>query len=94
MQKQVKTDPQTYAVNLRIRGDIRALIDSAAQMYGKTRSDFMIEAARKSAEDALLDQTFVHVDKETYHHFLNILDQKPDNAGFNRLMKAHTLWAQ
>jgi len=92
MQKQSMPDIQTHAVNLRIRGDIRALIDRAAQMHGKTRSDFMIEAARKSAEDALLDQTFVRVDKETYDHFLNVLDQPPQGEGFNRLMKAHNLW--
>ena len=94
MQKQFIPDIKTHAVNLRIRGDIRGLIDRAAQMCGKTRSDFMIEAARKSAEDALLDQTFVRVSKETYDHFLNILDQPPSDAGFKRLMKAHKLWEQ
>ena len=94
MQRQSMPDTQTHAVNLRIRGDIRSLIDRAAQMYGKTRSDFMIDAARKSAEDALLDQIFVRVDKETYDHFLNVLDQPPSGEGFNRLMKVHKLWEQ
>ncbi len=94
MQKPITPDIQTHAVNLRIRGDIRSLIDRAAQVYGKTRSDFMIEAARKSAEDALLDQTFVRVDKKTYEQFLNVLDQPPSGEGFNRLMKAHNLWAE
>lgn len=94
MQKPITPDIQTHAVNLRIRGDIRSLIDRAAQVYGKTRSDFMIEAARKSAEDALLDQTFVRVDKKTYEQFLNVLDQPPSGEGFNRLMKAHKLWAE
>lgn len=92
MQKQIPPDIQTHAVNLRIRGDIRSLIDTAARMHGKTRSDFMIEAARKSAEDALLEQTFVRVDKKTYDHFLNVLDRQPSGAGFNRLMKDHKLW--
>lgn len=93
MQKSITPDIQTHAVNLRIRGDIRSLIDRAAQAHGKTRSDFMIEAARKSAEDALLDQTFVRVDEETYKHFLHILDQPPSGEGFNRLMRQHKLWS-
>lgn len=83
---------QTHAVNLRIRGDIRALIDRAAQAHGKTRSDFMIDAARRAAEEALLDQTLVRVDQQTYEHFLAVLDQPPTGAGFERLMRASTPW--
>jgi uncharacterized protein (DUF1778 family) len=48
----------------------------------------MIEAARKSAEDALLDQPFMRVDKPTYEHFLAVLDKPASGEGFNRLMKA------
>jgi uncharacterized protein (DUF1778 family) len=94
MQRHTPTEAQTHAVNLRIRSDIRSLIDRAARAQGRTRSDFMIEAARKSAEDALLDQTLVRVDRKTYDHFLRVLDQPPSNAGFNRLMKARKPWAR
>ena len=87
-----ETEP-TCAVNLRVRRDIRALIDRAAKAHGKTRSDFMIEAARKAAEDALLDQTLVRVDQETYDHFLSVLDQSPNSLEFSRLMQAHKPWA-
>eukprot|EP01030_Chromulinospumella_sphaerica_P031244 gene31244-31850_t len=48
----------TKAVNLRVREDIRDLIDSAAHAQGRSRSDFMIEASRRAAEEALLDQTY------------------------------------
>ncbi len=86
------TDVSTYAVNLRVRGDIRALIDRAAKAHGKTRSDFMIDAARRAAEDALLDQTLVRVDQETYEHFLRALDLSPNGEGFKRLMQAPRPW--
>ena len=82
------------AVNLRIREDIRALIDRAAKVHGKSRSDFMIEASRRAAEEALLDQTLVRVDKDAYQHFLKVLDQPPRNKGFERLMKAAKPWAK
>jgi len=82
----------TCPVNLRVRPDIRSLIDRAAKANGKTRSDFMIEASRRAAEDALLDQTLVRVDQETYNHFLDVLDKPPGGAGFHRLMQAHKPW--
>lgn len=84
----------THAVNLRIRGDIRSLIDEAARVNGKTRSDFMIDAARRAAEDALLDQTLIRVDRKTYHHFLAVLDQPPNGVGIKRLMKVRKPWVK
>ncbi len=56
---QTSTDIQTQAVNLCVRRDIRSLIDRAANAQVKTRSDFMIDAARRAAEEFLLDQTLV-----------------------------------
>lgn len=85
-------DPQTYTVNLRVRTEIRALIDQAAKAQGKTRSEFMIDAARRAAEEFLLDQTLVRVDQQTYDHFLEVLDQPPGGEGFERLMAAPKPW--
>lgn len=79
-------------VNLRIREDVRVLIDRAAKIRGKTRSDFMIDAAYRAAEDTLLDQTLVKVDAESYQQFLDMLDRPPGGEGFERLMKAPRPW--
>ena len=87
------TNNQTRAVNLRVRIDTRELIDRAAKAHGKSHSEFMIDAARRAAEDALLDQTLVRVDPKTYDHFLKVLDQLPNGEGFDRLMKARKPWA-
>jgi uncharacterized protein (DUF1778 family) len=84
----------THAVNLRIRQDVRTLIDRAAKAQSKSRSDFMIDAARRAAEDTLLDQTFLRVDAPTYAHFLDVLDSPPQNAGFERLMNARKPWVR
>lgn len=85
-------DKQTQAVNLRVRPEIRTLIDQAAKAQGKTRSEFMIDAARRAAEESLLDQTLVRVDQQTYDHFLEVLDQPPSGEGFERLMSAPKPW--
>lgn len=88
----IANETQTRAVNLRVREDTRTLIDRAAQSQGKSRSEFMIDAARRAAEEALLDQTLVRVDSDTYAHFLNVLDKPPRGAGYKRLMKATKPW--
>lgn len=82
----------TRAVNLRVREDVRSLIDRAARAQGRSRSDFMIEAARRAAEEALLDQTLVQVDKATYDRFVAALDRPPSGEGFDRLMAAPKPW--
>ena len=43
-------------LNVRIKPEDRSLIDRAAHLLGKSRTDFLLEAGRRAAEDALLDQ--------------------------------------
>lgn len=87
-----RTPPGTRPVNLRVREDLRDLIDRAARSHGKSRSEFMIDAARRAAEDALLDQAFVRVDGAAFAHFAEVLDAPPGGAGYERLMSARTPW--
>jgi uncharacterized protein (DUF1778 family) len=87
-----KSDAHAKPINLRIREDVRATIDRAARIRGKTRSDFMVDAAYRAAEDTLLDQTLVKVDSESYHHYLAVLDRPPEGEGFDRLMNAPRPW--
>ncbi|MGO4835426.1 DUF1778 domain-containing protein [Rhizobiaceae sp. 2RAB30] len=86
------TDSHAKPVHLRIREDVRKVIDRAASIRGKSRTDFMIDAAYRAAEDALLDQTLVRVDEDSYRHYLSILDQPPGGEGFERLMSAPRPW--
>lgn len=83
---------QARPVNLRIREDVRQVIDRAARLRGKTRSNFMIDAAFRAAEEALLDQALIEVDAETYRRYLEILDQPPGGEGYERLMRAPKPW--
>jgi uncharacterized protein (DUF1778 family) len=46
------------------------LIDRAAKLVGKNRTDFVLDAARHSAEDALLDRTAFEVSPKAYAEFL------------------------
>jgi uncharacterized protein (DUF1778 family) len=55
------------SVNLRI----------AAAILGKTRTEFMVESARRQAVDVLLDQRLLTLDSDRYDAFLRALDHPP-----------------
>ena len=61
-------------LNLRIAAHDRNLIDRAAQSSGKTRTDFILGAARRAAEETLLDQSLFLVSQSSYAKFLAMLD--------------------
>lgn len=62
------------SINLRIETQTRQLIDDAATVLGKTRTEFMVEAARRQAIDVLLDQRLFVLDPEGYEAFIHALD--------------------
>jgi len=64
-------------LNLRIKAEERSLIDRAAQSVGKTRTTFILDAARTAAEETLLDRTLLAVPAEAYQAFLDRLDATP-----------------
>jgi uncharacterized protein (DUF1778 family) len=65
------------ALNIRIKPQMRELIDRAAQLSGKNRTDFVLDAARRAAEDTLLDRTVFTVSPAAYRQFLTRLDAPP-----------------
>jgi uncharacterized protein (DUF1778 family) len=69
--------PRRDTLNLRIKPQERGLIDRAAALTGKTRTDFVLEAARQAAEEALLDRTVFAVSPDVYATFLARLDEPP-----------------
>ncbi len=65
------------SINLRIEANTRQLIDDAAAILGKTRTEFMIESARRQAIDVLLDQRLFVLDPERHNAFAHALDNPP-----------------
>lgn len=70
MNSQVKDTP----INIRAKPQQRQLIDRAAALVNKTRTDFILEVACREAEDLLLDQRMFHLTDEQYNHFIEILE--------------------
>ena len=65
------------AINLRALPEQRDLIDQAASLLGKNRSDFMLEAACERAQAVLLDQVFFSLDADRFRQFNALLDAPP-----------------
>ena len=81
------------AINLRALPEQRDLIDHAAALLGKNRSDFMLEAACRQAEDVLLDQTYFALDPKAFASFQALLDNPPPPSDrLLRTLKAKAPW--
>jgi uncharacterized protein (DUF1778 family) len=81
------------AINLRALSEQRDLIDHAASLLGKNRSDFMLEAACERAQSVLLDQVFFGLDGDKFQQFTAMLDAPPSpNEGLERLMAVKPPW--
>ncbi len=81
------------AINLRALPEQRELIDHAASLLGKNRSDFMLEAACERAKLVVLDQVFFTLDAEKFEQFAALLDAPPTpNPGLERLMAVKPPW--
>jgi len=79
------TETKRETLNIRIKADVRDLIDRAAKSRGKNRTDFILESARAAAEDALLDQVIMAVTPQACAQFLTRLDMPPNAS--DRLRK-------
>lgn len=69
------------------------MIGQAAAAQGKKRSESMLEASRRAAEEAQLDMTLLRVDRKTYTRFVELLDRPPQpNEAPRKLLQQKAQW--
>lgn len=89
----VKPAPRE-TLNLRIPAAERGLIDRAAKSAGTTRTDFILTAARRAAEQELLDRSIFLVSPAAYSKFLALLDAPPQpSERLRQTLAAMPPWA-
>jgi uncharacterized protein (DUF1778 family) len=89
------TASRTSKINLRVAPDRLDLIDRAAKILGKTRTDFILDTAATAAQDTILDQRIIHLDPETYAFFIAELDRPPRyNPGLAKLFARKAPWEE
>jgi len=80
-------------INLRAQAPQRNLIDQAARVTGKTRTEFMLEAACEKAQQVLLDQTVFSLDSDRFQRFQALLDAPVENGvGLSKLLDRKAPW--
>jgi len=80
-------------INLRASRNQKALIDRAAEVLGRSRSDFMLDTACREAESVLLDRRYFTLSDEAFKRFTSILDSQPkDNPRLRRLLQTKAPW--
>ena len=85
--------PRKVLINLRVSTSDRDLIDHAAARQGKNRSEFMLEAARSVAEDALLDRVLFRLGPDQFAAFAALLDTPPKpNEHLDTLLTTPAPW--
>jgi len=88
-----QTHNREAPINIRARVTQRNLIDKAAAVLNKNRSDFMLEAACREAENVLLDRRLFLVDAEAYQEFETLLNAPVnDNPALHVLLSGKTPW--
>jgi uncharacterized protein (DUF1778 family) len=87
------SSPASAVINLRTPLAHRELIDRAAQLQGKSRTEFMLEASREKAQQVLLDQTLFTVTPKQYKAFIALMDAPlGKNAALQRLLAKRAPW--
>jgi len=81
------------SINIRAMAVQRHLIDQAAERLGRSRSDFVLEAATRHAEDVLLDQALFARDADAFAQFQVMLDPPPrSNERLRRFLNEKSPW--
>ncbi|EAB9082097.1 DUF1778 domain-containing protein [Salmonella enterica subsp. enterica] len=89
----VRKTPRENQINIRATDEERAVIDYAASLVNKNRTDFIIELAYQEAKNIILDQRLFVLDNERYHSFIRQLESPVQNAeGHERLMAVKPEW--
>lgn len=80
-------------LSLRIKPEVRNLIDQAAELAGKNRTDFVLDAARQAAADTIRDHTMLIFPPEAYAAFVKLLDAPPrPNKRLRRALRKRAPW--
>ncbi|HTN69943.1 MAG TPA: DUF1778 domain-containing protein [Methylomirabilota bacterium] len=88
-----QTQARDEVINLRASKRQKRLIDQAADLLDRSRSEFMLDVACREAEALLSDRNHFLLPKEKYKRFLAALDEPPkENARLRKLLRSKAPW--
>ena len=83
---------RSSTINIRV-GDVqKEAIDRAAAIQGKSRTEFILDAAYTEATSFLLDRKFFLVDDAAFEAFERQLEAEPDSLKLKALLERSAPW--
>lgn len=81
------------AIQIRASAETKALLNQASALRGQKLSEFMLESARRTAEETILEQRYFSLDQKAHEKFLAMLDAPamPDEEARARIRRK-PLW--
>ena len=84
---------RSEVVNMRVEPNQLDLIDTAANLSGKSRTAFILDAAYQAAEQTLLERTLFLLNDEQWEAFNQALDVPPvKNEKLRQLFQTKAPW--
>ena len=68
------TQRKDHPLSMRLPDADLAVIDRAAQLRGRSRTEFMRDAAVRAAEDTIMENTLIRVSPDGFQAFVAALD--------------------
>ena len=80
-------------IHIRARSADRDLIDLAASVLGKSRSEFVLDTVRREAEEVLRERRAIELEPEGFAAFMQALDNPPrSNPRLRQLFARKAPW--
>lgn len=71
----------------------RDLIDQAAELLGKNRTEYMLDVTTRAAQDAILDQRIFYLNDDQWEEIQQVMEQAPRvNERLKKAMARKTTW--
>jgi len=84
---------QSVAMSMKAEPRVRSLIDRAAKLTHRNRTEFVLEAAVQRAEEVILGQALITVSPEQFQKFVDALDAPPaSNLRLQNVLKHKAPW--
>lgn len=80
-------------IQIRASAETKAILNRAAALRGQKLSEFMLDSAKRTAEEAILDQRVFFLAPEAHEAFLAALDVPPaPNPALEALLSRVPAW--
>ena len=82
--------PRTARVEARIAPDVLAVVRRAAELQGRSISDFLVAAAKEAAYRAIEESQIIRLSVDDHQRFADLLlNPPPPAAAMDRAFKTH-----